>query len=80
MGLKIGEGPLEELLLAGTGVEVKRPLFCLIGLVIGSGEAAAANFCSMVDVQSVVPDEPVQALRLPEKNIEGLCLACCREN
>ena len=70
MGLKMGEGPLEELLLAaGTGVEVRRPLFCLIGLVIGSGEAAAAaeNFCSRVDVQSVLPDEPAQALRLPAK-------------
>ena len=69
MGLKMGEGPLEELLLAaGTGVEVRRPLFCLIGLVIGSGDAAAAeNFCSRVDVQSVPPDEPAQALRLPAK-------------
>ena len=71
MGLKMGEGPLEELLLAaaGTGVEVRRPLFCLIGLVIGSGEAAAAaeNFCSRVDVQSLLPDEPAQALRLPAK-------------
>ena len=72
MGLKMGEGPLEELLLAaaGTGVEVRRPLFCLIGLVIGSGDAAAAeNFCSRVDVQSVLPDEPAQALRLPAKKI-----------